>query len=52
MVLDKQKAIEEIIKTTFSLNENQIFLVSGVIRGMHMANNLQSSSQKENKKEA
>lgn len=50
MVLDRQQAIEEIVKNTFSLTENQAIHVAGVVFGMHTANNLQNSDKKEKKR--
>ena len=50
MVLDRQKAIEEIVKDSFTLTENQAIHVAGVIFGMKMANNLQSENKKVKKR--
>lgn len=50
MVLDRQQAIEEIVKNTFTLTENQAIHIAGVIFGMKMANSLQSNSNKSKKR--
>lgn len=49
MVLDRQKAIEEIVKDSFILTENQAIHVAGVIFGMKMANSLNDTKKKEKK---
>ncbi len=50
MVFDRQQAIEEIVKDSFTLTENQAIHIAGVIFGMKMANSLQSESNKPKKR--
>lgn len=49
MVLDRQKAIEDIVKNSFSLDENQAIHIAGVILGMKMSNSLNINKKKEKK---
>lgn len=50
MVLDRQQAIEEIVKDSFTLTKSQAIHVAGVIFGMKMANSLQTESKKAKKR--
>ncbi len=49
MVLDKQTAIEQIIKGVFELTEIQAVHVAGTIRGMAISNGLSSAKDVSNK---
>ncbi|MBS5315960.1 MAG: hypothetical protein KHY44_06150 [Clostridiales bacterium] len=46
MVLDRQTAIEEIIKGVFGLDEVQVVHVAGTIHGMATANRLLATYKK------
>lgn len=46
MVLDRQNAIEEIIKGVFELTEFQAIHVAGTIYGMAISNGLNSAKDK------
>lgn len=49
MVLDKQTAIEQIIKGVFELTEIQAVHVAGTIRGMAISNGLNTVKGEPNK---
>ncbi len=49
MILDRQNAIEEIIKGVFELTEFQAVHLAGTIYGMVISNGLNTIQQKSNK---
>nr|WP_302597014.1 hypothetical protein [uncultured Cellulosilyticum sp.] len=49
MILDRQNAIEEIIKGVFELTEFRAVHLAGTIYGMVISNGLNSIQQKSNK---
>ncbi len=49
MVKTREEAIEQIVKTSFSLDEKQAIHVAGIIWGISVINSMDSDKEKEKK---
>ncbi len=49
MVKTREEAIEQIVKTSFSLDEKQAIHVAGIIWGMSVTSSINSGKEKEEK---